>query len=188
MIINNDLKSGSRIVINELCQIFNVSSSPVRDALHYLQADGLIESKHNGYYVINLTRKDIEELYEMREVLEVFAVESVFGYLNKMKLKELLDRIMNSNDEDNFKNDMEFHNFIIENCRNKRLKDQLRILANQSYHIGFKLHKKVTVHKEIQEHIKVIKAMLENDLILTIDLLKEHLRNTKKRIIEMCFD
>jgi DNA-binding GntR family transcriptional regulator len=188
MIIYNELALGSRLVIKELCDKFKVSSSPVRDALHYLVANGLVEDRENGYYVISPSLKDVEEIYEMRCLLEPFALGQIFSHLNSQYLIDLRKRIIECSNEQNFQNDMDFHNTISENCQNRRLKKQLQILANQSFIIGYKLHSKAnSIHDEIDEHLEILDALLSKDYELANANLKQHLNNSKERIIKYCF-
>jgi GntR family transcriptional regulator of gluconate operon len=187
MIINNQLEPGYRLVINELREKFGVSSTPVRDALHYLEADGLVENKENGCYVINLSKNDVEEIYEMRELLEVAALEQAFSGFEKQKLTVLREKMVNSNAKNNFANDMEFHNSISESCHNQRMKRQLQTLADQSFQVGYKLHSNTNIHDEIPEHILILDALIKGDLELAKTNLRKHLQNTKSRIIQHCF-
>jgi DNA-binding GntR family transcriptional regulator len=187
MIILNELEPGRRLVIKELCEKFEVSSSPVRDALHYLAANGLVEDRENGYYVICPSESDVEEIYEMRGLLEPFALIQIFPRLKSQYLTDLRDRIMKSSTEQNFQNDMDFHNILSENCQNLRLKKQLQILANQSFLIGYKLHSTTNIHEEIGEHLEILDALISRNLELANSNLKQHLIKSKERIIKYCF-
>lgn len=187
LIIYNELEPGSRLVIRELCKEYKVSSTPVRDALHYLAANGLVEDRKRGYYVIEASERDVEEIYEMRGILEPFALEQVFPHLSREYLMDLRKKILKSSAENNFQNDMDFHDTISKNCQNYRLKKQLEILANQSFQIGYKLHRGTNIHEEIGEHLAVLDALINQDLELASANLKRHLANSKERIIKYCF-
>lgn len=192
MVIMNELESGSRIVINNMREMFGVSSTPVRDALHYLHADGLIEIVNNNNYVIDLSSDDVEEIYEMRELLEPFAIDCIIkNNLEESysKLAELYQKVQNCNPEDVFNVDMQFHDFILERCSNQRLKKQLRILLNQSYHIAYKMYHKINVQEKSQEDIDtIIEAMINKDSDLAQSLLRKHLYNSKVRIEKEIFN
>ena len=76
LIINLELKLGQRIDIKELANRFNISQTPIREALSLLVKDELLEYKpRQGYYVVNLSYHDIEEIYELRELIECFALK-----------------------------------------------------------------------------------------------------------------
>jgi len=184
MVITSELEPGSRIVINELCEMFGVSSTPVRDALHYLHADGLIETELNNNYVINISSRDVDEIYEMRELLEPFAIEYIFKRnSDKSLLENLRQKMMNCNADEIFKIDIEFHELILEGCTNQRLKKQLRILLNQSYHIAYKHYHKTRVQDESREEIiAILDAMINKNLDLAKSLLLKHFQNSKLTI------
>lgn len=189
MIIYNQIEPGTRMVIKDLCDKFQVSSSPVRDALRYLEAQGLVIYDGNGSFVLDLTKNDVEEIYDIRQVLEPYALENSFKYFNKKKLENLANKMSNSSSKKtSFADDMAFHGMIIESCTNGRLQRQLEVLANQSYHIGFRLFKKSISHKEINnEHYTVIQSILGNNVKEASRLLKIHLITSKERILKECF-
>lgn len=69
------LKPGEAIREVDLCERFNVSRTPVREALQRLQHEGLVETQGvKGLVVATLTRHDIEEIYQLRLILEVGAI------------------------------------------------------------------------------------------------------------------
>jgi GntR family transcriptional regulator, gluconate operon transcriptional repressor len=74
LIITGQLRPGTHLVEAQLSSSFGVSRGPVRDALAQLEAEGLVESRRRGSFVRGLTVKDIDELYSMREAIEVMAL------------------------------------------------------------------------------------------------------------------
>ncbi|MGE0852115.1 MAG: GntR family transcriptional regulator [Hyphomicrobiaceae bacterium] len=76
-IIQWDYPPGHRLTEQELCQEFGVSRVPVREALHVLIANGLVEQlpRRGGYRVRQLDLRGITELYDVRMALELFVVE-----------------------------------------------------------------------------------------------------------------
>ncbi len=69
---------GHRLTEEELCAEFKVSRSPVREALGMLAENGLIDKKaRQGYTVRRLNLSEIEELYDVRLVLELAVIERV---------------------------------------------------------------------------------------------------------------
>jgi len=75
-ILNWEYPPGHRLTEDQLCHEYGVSRSPVREALHRLEASGIIRRlPRRGYEVNQLDLKDIEDLYELRLALELFVVE-----------------------------------------------------------------------------------------------------------------
>jgi DNA-binding GntR family transcriptional regulator len=67
-----------RLTEDALCREFGVSRSPVREALRVLAANGFVRRTPNrGYAVRQVKVKEVEELYEVRLALELFAVEAL---------------------------------------------------------------------------------------------------------------
>jgi DNA-binding GntR family transcriptional regulator len=67
-----------RLTEEALCREFRVSRSPVREALRVLSTNGFIRRMANrGYAVRQVNVKDIEEIYDVRMALELFAVEAL---------------------------------------------------------------------------------------------------------------
>ena len=75
-IVLNKLKPGERLNLDELATKCNTSVTPVREALQMLTQEGLVVNKpHAGFYVAKVTLKQLRDLLELREILEVASVE-----------------------------------------------------------------------------------------------------------------
>ncbi len=69
-----DIPDGTRIVENEIASRMGVSRTPVREAIHKLEREGLVIKRiHGGYSVTGLVREDIQESFGIRSVLEGYA-------------------------------------------------------------------------------------------------------------------
>ncbi len=74
-IFSGSFAPGTRLVERELAERFDVSRLPVREALRVLQNEGLVENlPSRGIVVKTLTERDVVELFDIREALEVLAV------------------------------------------------------------------------------------------------------------------
>ena len=74
-ILNGDLKGGSRLVQADLARELDVSTTPVREALRDLDAEGLIRlDAHRGGIVHELSQEELAEIYGLRAILEVEAM------------------------------------------------------------------------------------------------------------------
>lgn len=75
MILSNQLKPGERLPDRDLAEELGVSRTPVREALGRLEQDGLVANRAGrGYVVVEMDAKQIADLYDLREMLEVHAV------------------------------------------------------------------------------------------------------------------
>jgi len=76
-IVAGTLARGHHLVEATLSDRFQVSRGPIRDALQTLSAEGLVEIRRRGAYVLGLSDEDIAELYSLREALETLATRLV---------------------------------------------------------------------------------------------------------------
>ena len=75
-IIMGHRKPGERLSLNELAKTCKTSITPLRDALHMLSQEGLVTIKpRSGYFISRTTLKELRELFEMREIMELAAIE-----------------------------------------------------------------------------------------------------------------
>jgi DNA-binding GntR family transcriptional regulator len=103
-IARGELLPGSAVSEVSLAQELGSSRTPVREALSQLVAEGLLEqTPHRGAVVIQLRRKDIVDLYELREALEVYAVGKAARKTNTaqelQRLRNFADEILRLRDE-----------------------------------------------------------------------------------------
>jgi len=79
-ILSGALAPGERIVEGRLTERFGTSRAPLREALRLLGEQGLVEHlPRRGVRVAQLTARDIEELFSLRDALEQFAVRCALG-------------------------------------------------------------------------------------------------------------
>jgi DNA-binding GntR family transcriptional regulator len=84
------LKPGDRLVETQLAEEMYISRFPIREALRYLEKEGLVETKpFKGTYVAKLTERDMEELYSLRSAIEEFAIRILIKHINAEKIKKL---------------------------------------------------------------------------------------------------
>ena len=120
-IISGLFESGTKLSENKLAADFSVSRSPIRDALKILASENIIRLEKMGAVVIGLADKEIEEIYDVRLLIETF----VFERLVKMdttelakelsKILEMMKVAIKYQDADEFSHqDVLFHETIIQ--------------------------------------------------------------------------
>jgi len=73
-ILSGRLAPGSHVTVRPLCEEFGLSATPVKAALTALEREGfLVLHPHRGFFVPEVDREDMQELYELREVLDGIA-------------------------------------------------------------------------------------------------------------------
>ena len=88
-IVAGELTAGERISEAQLAEQLGVSRAPIRDAMHVLAYEGLIEPRNGATYVVGYADEDIHRLYRLRGSLEAFAVRETLGRLPAEALADL---------------------------------------------------------------------------------------------------
>ncbi|MFF2448220.1 GntR family transcriptional regulator [Neobacillus sp. NPDC058068] len=119
-IISGRIESGAILSENKLAADFEVSRSPIREALKVLAAENLIRLERMGAVVIGLSEKDIEEIYDVRLLIETFVFERLVKIDTKelvrelSKIVEMMKIAIKYHDADEFSyQDILFHETII---------------------------------------------------------------------------
>ncbi len=93
LIIGGQLEPGTRIRQNEIAEAFNVSATPVREAIRQLQSEGFIDSSpHMGAQVANSRHENLAEVFHLRALLEARLTSFAVPHLTKSDLAELRKR------------------------------------------------------------------------------------------------
>ena len=136
---------GSRLVQSEVAEEFGVSTTPVREALRDLAAEGLIRfDSFRGAVVHIPTAEEVEEVYELRILLEALAVRRSVGRITTDELAvaaELMDRMNDCGDPVQWSElNRDFHSTLMESGMTPRLKGLLRGLRDAAgSHVAFSL-------------------------------------------------
>lgn len=89
-IITGKKKPGERLSIDHLKTEFGTSVTPVRDALQMLSQEELVTIKpRSGYYITLVTLKQLTDMLDMRQILELAAVERAAVRITDEQIEEL---------------------------------------------------------------------------------------------------
>ena len=198
MIFEGKFKPGERIIENKLAKEFNVSKSPIRQAIRILEKEGLLVLDDKSRLIVyKPTLKDVEEIYFCRMALESFAVEFITKIVKDDELEHIENVLLET--ENAIINSLEdvkiiglnvlFHNLIIKYTLNNRLKKQLDDLKSLTYYfriLNFQGENRavsiLNQHREIFNHIKnrdekkaskAMRAHLQLDLDHLIEVLSK---------------
>jgi DNA-binding GntR family transcriptional regulator len=93
-IVNGELLPGERVVESRVADTLGISRTPVREAIHKLEREGrLYQNTAGGFFVAGLTRKEIEETFGIRSVLESYAARLAANNHEKEELDPLERKI-----------------------------------------------------------------------------------------------
>jgi DNA-binding GntR family transcriptional regulator len=89
-ILKGVFRPGERLVESAIAETLGVSRAPVREALAALEREGIVmQIPRRGYFVVDLTDKDIEEIYSLRLMLEVGALRRAVERVTEEDLADL---------------------------------------------------------------------------------------------------
>ncbi|MGB3261328.1 GntR family transcriptional regulator [Paenisporosarcina sp.] len=119
-IIAGLIERGSVLSENKLAAEFEVSRSPIREALKILASENIIRLERMGAVVVGLTEKDIKELYDVRLMIETFVYERILkldttNLVKELsKIREMMEVAIKYKDADEFSyQDVLFHETIV---------------------------------------------------------------------------
>lgn len=189
-IIEHEVRPGQKLNQRVLAESFGTSSTPVIKALHRLSSEGLVDTIPNrGFIVHSSNVKELEDLYELREALEVTAVADLTELsreeINRIadELQQILDQ-MDINDMAQYrKMDVEFHNHIINSSSNEMLKsiNETHQILNRTYLPGLLRNPSST----IDEHQKIIENLRKGDKEALMQTMRTHISVTKTTISKL---
>ncbi|MBR8145609.1 GntR family transcriptional regulator [Burkholderia vietnamiensis] len=131
MIINGELQAGERLVERDLAERFGISRIPMREAIQRLEREGLLDIFRNrGAVVRMLSASDVQEIYDMRTLLEGDAIYRSVKRLDDETLAraELVHRLLGESSVPRRQGELnrEFHALLYSCCGNDR---QLKAIA-----------------------------------------------------------
>lgn len=181
MIVIGRLQPRERLVESDLATRFDVSRAWIRDALKILETKGLVKTiPFRGATVAQLSEREIEEIFQIRVVLERLCNQLAlqnFRPEHAERLRRLANRIKAAYEADRF-DDMlaanaEFHNYIADIAGNRMLIGMLHQLRSRFLLFNtFAWSSPDLVRQTIREHEQYIEA-LEKGECETLSLLAE---------------
>ena len=193
-IVAGRINAGEKLLEEELTERFNVSRTPVREALFMLEKEGFILHKKNiGAVVKKITEGNVKEIFEVVAQLEGYATERIcFGNNIEKKVNELsylqekMEYFSNLKNYYEYQNvNIEFHRFFIENCDNQTLKETVIALRTKIYKLvkeGLSLP--MYIDKYLLSHRKIIEMVSSKQSLNAGLLMREHVLESGKYLLE----
>ncbi|MEQ5834024.1 GntR family transcriptional regulator [Marinobacter sp. NFXS9] len=199
-IVKGELAPGEKIGEVELCERFNLTRGPLREALGRLESRGLLVRRpHAGFKVVSINGEELLELYRIREAMEGLAACQAAERMTDAEiddLQRLLDRHEQMVDEAQgqayyqHEGDYDFHYCIAIGSRNRKLSQML--LGDLYYMVRLYRYRLSTSagrpHRALREHRSIADAIANRDGELAQFLMQRHINaarlNIEKKIQE----
>jgi DNA-binding GntR family transcriptional regulator len=190
MILYGNLKSGELLTVGEIAENYNISRTPVREAFTTLKHDGLLEVlPHKGYLVSRVDLKDLEDLFDVRIILEGGSAELAAINATKEMIEQLEQQAMIEFSEDDTKNiifsmktNLNFHTLVAKASKNDRL---VNLVANCINHMQRVLYwdlKSSSIISMKNEHMEFVELIKKRDPINAKKFMIEHIESSRSRI------
>lgn len=195
-IISKELSPGQRLNLNEIGTQLGISKTPLKEALKRLEAEGLINiAPRSGTFVTNPSSDEIEHSFDLRQVLELYAVERLAEQMTAETVQTLrglvqaLDCLITQNEVhdiymDYLDLDHQFHRQLVALAGNPRL-DAAHSRENIHAHMArIRYHSSLrSLSKPQQEHTQLVEALEARDAPQAKRILKAHLNRAKSWLL-----
>jgi DNA-binding GntR family transcriptional regulator len=191
-IIKGNLKPGTKLLEGKIAGQMGISRTPIREALRELVAEGFVKINPNqGIVVSNVSIEDIQEVLQIRGVLEGLAARLAAPIINGEEIKELerylkqMEKFSNKNDILSYsEKDSEFHELILDICGNKRLIQIRGNLTDQAHRYRIRsLSIPGRVKYSLKEHQEILEALKRKDSEQADRLSQKHIENVLTNIL-----
>lgn len=191
-IVRGRIEFGAQLRPDTIAEQLDISTTPVREALHRMEGDGLIvKLPYRGWFVREFSEQEVRELYEMRAALESFSVGRACERITEEELAWL--RQHQSVGETALKTgDMEaywiynrdLHAAIMEAARNSYLSSAMGQLTLQSQMLMVKTIRLVgRPSRAIEEHRDLIELIAERNDKAAETLMERHILSALEDIL-----
>jgi len=165
-----------------------ISRMPARDALIDLEHEGLIVSKPNGRYVIELGETDIQNLFRVRLVLERLAVgqaaqhrSTAYNQMLSRNLAQMSEAIARNDRDAYTQSDLEAHQIIWQQAENPYLLKMLNSIIGPIFmfiasHTEFQRN----WHETLQMHQELAEALCAGNATAAIESIESQLNNSRE--------
>ncbi|MGJ8530481.1 GntR family transcriptional regulator [Maritalea sp.] len=184
---------GGRVEVANYQKIWQVSSTPFRDALRALEGQGLVTIEpRKGAFVAQMNVETLQEIFDVRIALECMAVELATAHIPKTRAQSLVETYSKvlkgeATEFDLEKEDRVVHELAREYCGNGRIK---KLLMSQMDLFSWAQHTIVaelphSFSLALPEHLEVARSYLAGDPKLAIEAMRIHLENSRDRLVSL---
>jgi DNA-binding GntR family transcriptional regulator len=190
MIANRRFQPGTRVNVEELARELGVSRTPLWEAVHRLEQEGVLARvPHRGVYIASLSRKQALELYAVRQQLEAMAARLAAERIDaaalcrmEALLREQAEVVASRDLVAYSRSDFDFHGTVYEACDNSYLREMLeRIKAKMR---PFSMQIEGILPALYADHERLLLALREHDGARAEEAFRIHNERVMRLIAE----
>jgi DNA-binding GntR family transcriptional regulator len=168
-IVDGQIEPGTQLRPDTIAEQLEISATPVREALHRLEGDGLlVKLPYQGFFVREFTEQEVRQLYEMRAAMECFGVRLACQRMTPVELAWLREHqatgqsALEHDDIDAYRvYNRDLHAAIIRAARNSYLSSmmgqlslQSQMLMGRTIRLVGRPSRAIEEHQELIDHIE----------------------------------
>ena len=196
-IFSKQFSPGERLRLAEIEKQMNVSRTPLKDALNRLAVEGLVEIKPSrGTFVSDPSPAEIADCFDVRRVLEGYAVELLAERMTEQQLRQLRDMVRELRSftevedwseiyQEYVAMDHQMHRLIMEFAGNKRLKE---VWEQINMHVQMSRARYRRAERELnlaqEEHEELLKAFESRDVGTLQQTMSHHIERAKRSLLQ----
>lgn len=189
-ILSGVIKPGTKLTEHVICKKYDVSRTPVREAFRQLETDGLIENIPNrGAFAVGLSPRDISDLFDLRALFEIKAVEWAIQRMENEDIEALKENIdfmefytLKDDTEKVLQFNAEFHGIIYAGTKDKILhKTLLTYQTYLKYSAPAKKYAGDYLKTILEEHKALFKAFETRNVAAGKKAMETHMSQSKLR-------
>jgi DNA-binding GntR family transcriptional regulator len=197
-ILDGRIPPAERLIETRLADDLGISRTPIREALHKLEVEGLVRSvQPRGVVVTSVTRREVEELFEIRRLVEPYATGLAAEALTDADFQALESACSSSMDHAFSANpDLEqlghtnllFYNLLSDRCPNQQLAKLVHDLRDRFIQVDWKVSASLLTLDERRATTRIMPRILEaaraRDRAAVEDLVTERLRLLEASVLK----
>lgn len=191
-IISLDLPPNSVLIERYIMEMFDLSRTPMREAINRLHIEGFLSNiAGKGFFVNDIQHKDFLELYEIKEALESEAAYLCCARKNSTniaKIEKAFQKYESSLSQNKYIKsmilDLDFHWAIVESANNQRLERQMSLIMDQTlkfFNIYYSDEIPPRISKSFcEQHKKILNTIKNDNPDAARQALLDHIQSVKE--------
>jgi GntR family transcriptional regulator, rspAB operon transcriptional repressor len=188
-ILTGAIPKGTRLYESRIAEETGISRTPVREALHALEREGLIIAIDKvGYQIVDMTLEDLEEISEIRKATEAIALKRAIDRVGENEVRKLEENIRkyenavaHRRSEQVVQLDAEFHRILCSLSHSERLIRMADTLGREMARFRNRAKENQALAKvAIQHHKKIVMFLKKKDYLGAKGALNEHIDYIKE--------
>lgn len=195
-VLNGEIPPHQHLIETKIAEEIGASRTPVREALHSLELEGLIESiPRVGYVVKPISEAEVVEICEIRRVVEELATRWAIEKAHDRLIQELKKNISHTEERVSVgevkafvEMDAQFHETITKLSGSKRLLELAQTLRRHMLRYRIQsIYSTDNVLRAIDGHKEILRAIEQTDFNEVQKAIKGHLDQVKKDVLRYAF-